>query len=75
MQLNSKETCLMRFLMENEGKVFSKDQLYNSIWNDNVVGDNTIMVYIHHLRNKIEDDASKLKYINTVWGLGYKFQT
>lgn len=71
--LSSKETALLRFFMENEDKVFNKDQLFEAIWNENVVGDNTIMVYIHHLRNKIEEDPSKPKYIQTVWGLGYKF--
>jgi DNA-binding response OmpR family regulator len=71
--LSSKETALLRFFMENVDIVFNKDQLYESIWNDNVVGDNTIMVYIHHLRNKIEDNPSKPIYIKTVWGLGYKF--
>lgn len=73
--LSSKETCLLRFFMENEGIVFTKDQLYTAIWNESVVGDNTIMVYIHHLRNKLEDDPTNPKYIQTVWGLGYKFQT
>ena len=71
--LSAKETALLIFFMENKDKVFNKDQLYESIWNDNIVGDNTIMVYIHHLRNKIEDDPSKPKYIQTIWGLGYKF--
>lgn len=73
LHLSSKETSLLRFFMENEDKVFNKDQLFEAIWNENVVGDNTIMVYIHHLRNKIEEDPSKPKYIQTVWGLGYKF--
>ncbi len=73
-QLSSKEILLMKFFMENEGIVFTKDQLYNSIWNENIVGDNTIMVYIHHLRSKIEEDPSNPKFLKTVWGLGYKFQ-
>ena len=73
-QLSSKEILLMKFFMENEGIVFTKDQLYNSIWNENIVGDNTIMVYIHHLRNKMEEDPANPKFIKTVWGLGYKFQ-
>jgi DNA-binding response OmpR family regulator len=73
-QLSSKEIMIMKFFMENEGIVFTKDQLYNSIWNENVVGDNTIMVYIHHLRSKIEEDPSNPDFLKTVWGLGYKFQ-
>lgn len=73
-QLSSKEIMIMKFFMENEGIVFTKDQLYNSIWNENVVGDNTIMVYIHHLRSKIEEEPSNPDFLKTVWGLGYKFQ-
>jgi DNA-binding response OmpR family regulator len=72
--LSSKEIALMRFFMENENRVFNREQIFESIWNENIVGDNTIMVYIHHLRNKIEDDPSNPKHIKTVWGLGYKFQ-
>src|SRR6056297_3483359 len=64
-QLSSKEVMLIKFFMENEGIVFTKSQLYKSIWDDSVVGDNTIMVYIHHLRNKLEEDPSNPKYLKT----------
>ena len=63
----------MKFLMEHPNQVFSKEQLYQNVWNDTVVDDNTIMVYIRHLRSKIEDDLDKPRYIQTVWGIGYKF--
>lgn len=71
--LSSKEALLMKFFMENPNQVFTKEQLYQNVWGDNVVDDNTIMVYIRHLRSKIEDNPSKPKYLQTVWGLGYKF--
>lgn len=71
--LSSKETMLMKFFMENPNQVFSKEQLYQNIWGDTIIDDNAIMVYIRHLRIKIEDDPKKPKYIHTVWGIGYKF--
>lgn len=71
--LTSKETALLRFFMENPNQVFTKDQLYERVWNQDVVDDNTIMVYIKRLRDKIEDDPKNPEYIKTVWGLGYRF--
>lgn len=71
--LSSKEALLMKFFMEHPNQVFSKEQLYQNVWNDIVVDDNSIMVYIRHLRSKIEDNPDKPKYIQTVWGIGYKF--
>lgn len=73
LQLTSKETALLRFFMENPNQVFTKDQLYERVWNQDVVDDNTIMVYIKRLRDKIEDDPKNPEYIKTVWGLGYRF--
>lgn len=73
LQLTSKETALLRFFMENPNQVFTKDQLYEQVWNQDVVDDNTIMVYIKRLRDKIEDDPKNPEYIRTVWGLGYRF--
>lgn len=72
-KLSSKETKLMKFFMEHPNKVFSKDQLYQNVWQDNVTDDNSIMVYIKYLRNKIEDVPNKPKYLKTVWGIGYEF--
>lgn len=71
--LSSKETSLMKFFMEHPNQVFTKEQLYQNVWNDTVVDDNTIMVYIRRLRTKIEDQPTKPNYIQTVWGIGYKF--
>lgn len=72
-KLSSKETKLMKFFMEHPNQVFSKEQLYQSVWQDNDSDDNSIMVYVKYLRNKIEDIPTKPKYIKTVWGIGYEF--
>ena len=71
--LSSKETQLMAFFMEHPGQVFSKGQIYQAVWNDTVVDENTVTVHINHLRSKIEDKPKSPCYLMTVWGLGYKF--
>ncbi len=71
--LSSKETMLIKFFMENPNQVFSKEQLYRNIWGETIIDDNSIMVYIRHLRTKIEDDPKNPKYIQTIWGIGYRF--
>lgn len=71
--LSSKESLLLKFFMEHPNQVFTKEQLYQNVWNDTVIDDNTIMVYIRHLRTKIEESPDKPKYIQTVWGIGYRF--
>ena len=55
------------------GSSFSKEQIYQSVWNGSELDANTVMVFINHLRNKIEDDPKQARYIKTVWGLGYTF--
>ncbi|MPM28602.1 Transcriptional regulatory protein AfsQ1 [bioreactor metagenome] len=72
-KLSSKEVKLIKFFMENPNQVFTKEQLYESVWNSNEVDNNSIMVYMKYLRNKIEDNPSKPKHIKTVWGIGYQF--
>lgn len=72
-KLSSKEVKLIKFFMENPNQVFTKKQLYESVWNSNEVDNNSIMVYMKYLRNKIEDNPSKPKHIKTVWGIGYQF--
>ena len=71
--LSSRENVLMKLFLCNAGRVFTKEQLYEHVWNGSVVDANTIMVYISHLRNKIEEDPKNPRYLKTVWGLGYKF--
>ncbi len=71
--LSYKENLLIKFFMESPQQVFTKEQLYENIWSDTIIDDNAIMVYIHQLRRKIEDDPKYPKHIITVWGIGYKF--
>jgi Response regulators consisting of a CheY-like receiver domain and a winged-helix DNA-binding domain len=72
-ELTSKEFAILRLLMENPKKVFTKAQLYLKIWNDKYLGDeNAVNVHISRLRSKIEDNPREPEYILTVWGIGYK---
>ncbi|MCD8054572.1 MAG: response regulator transcription factor [Lachnospiraceae bacterium] len=71
--LSSKETRLMAFFLEHPGQVFSKGQIYQQVWNDDFVDENTVTVHINHLRAKIEDTPKNPRHLITVWGLGYKF--
>ena len=71
--LSSRRNVLMKLFLCNADRVFTKEQLYEHVWNGSVVDANTIMVYISHLRNKIEEDPKNPGIRKTVWGLGYKF--
>lgn len=71
--LSSKENAMMKLFLDNVNRIFSKDMLYDLIWGEIIVDENAIMVYINRLRQKIEDDPSKPRYIQTVRGLGYRF--
>lgn len=71
--LTAKEYEILRLLLSNPKKVYTKAQLYSSIWQDDYLGDeNAVNVHISRLRTKIEDDPRRPKYILTVWGIGYK---
>lgn len=73
LELTAKEYGILQFMMENQNKIISKERLYERIWGEeSAVCDNTIMVHIRHLREKIEDDSSNPKRFKTVKGLGYK---
>ena len=55
--------------------MFTKEQIYHSVWNEEYYGDeNIINVHMRRLREKIEDDPSKPQYIKTLWGIGYKLE-
>ena len=71
--LSSKENAMMKLFIDNVNRIFSKDMLYDLIWGEAIIDENAIMVYINRLRQKIEDDPSKPRYIQTVRGLGYRF--
>lgn len=72
--LSSKERLLMKFFMENPNQVFTKEQIYRNVWKNEVVGNNSVMVYISYLRNKLETNPKSPQYIQTVWGIGYTFR-
>ena len=71
--LSSKENAIMKLFIDNVNRIFSKDMIYDLIWGEAIIDENAIMVYINRLRQKIEDDPSSPKYIQTVRGLGYRF--
>lgn len=74
-ELKNKEYELLLFLMLNVDTVFSREQLYERIWGLDAMGDNaTVVVHINRLREKIEKDPSTPRYIQTVWGAGYRFK-
>ena len=69
------EYNILLMLVKNKGKVFSIDQIYESIWNEEAIGaDNTVAVHIRHIREKIEIDPKDPKYLKVVWGVGYKVE-
>lgn len=71
--LTAKEFEILRLLMKNPKKVYTKEQIYSLVWEDAYLGDeNAVDVHISRLRNKIEDDARNPEYIITVWGFGYR---
>lgn len=73
-RLTSMEFKLLSCLMENEGRVTSKRELFERVWEDKFTGDGTLNVHIRKLREAIEERAHKPEYIMTVWGDGYKFE-
>lgn len=73
-QLTAKEFELLKFFANNPNQVFTKAQIFKNVWDDTYIeDDNTVMVYIRRLRKKIEENPDKPKFIQTVWGIGYKF--
>jgi DNA-binding response OmpR family regulator len=73
--LNPKEYRLLAFILENPGKVYTKKQLYEIVWENPYYGDsNTIMVHISHIREKIESDPKNPIYLKTIRGIGYKME-
>ena len=71
--LSSKENSIMKLFIDNVNRIFSKDMIYDLVWGEAIIDENAIMVYINRLRQKIEDDPSTPRYIQTVRGLGYRF--
>lgn len=69
------EYSILLFLVQNQGKVFSIEQIYEKIWKEEAYGaDNTVTVHIRHIREKIEIDPKNPKYLKVIWGIGYKVE-
>ena len=69
------EYNILKLLMKNQGRVFSINQIYESIWNEEAIGaDNTVAVHIRHIREKIEINPREPRYLKVVWGVGYKIE-
>ncbi len=69
------EYNILLLLVKNQGRVFSIDQIYENIWNEDAIGaDNTVAVHIRHIREKIEINPREPRYLKVVWGVGYKIE-
>ncbi|NCB93205.1 MAG: response regulator transcription factor [Clostridia bacterium] len=69
------EYNILLLLIKNQGKVFSIEQIYENIWNEEAIGaDNTVAVHIRHIREKIEINPKEPRYLKVVWGIGYKME-
>ena len=72
-ELTAKEFEILKLLMKNPQKIYTKEQMYSQVWKDAYLGDeNAVNVHISRLRTKIEDNPRNPKYVVTVWGIGYK---
>lgn len=74
-RLTPMEFNILCFLVRNAGKVYSIEQIYESVWNEEAIGvDNTVAVHIRHIREKIEINPKDPQYLKVVWGIGYKVE-
>ncbi|MDD6481145.1 MAG: response regulator transcription factor [Lachnospiraceae bacterium] len=73
-ELVGKEIFLLKFFMEHPNQVFTKSQIYHQVWDANYEDDNTVMVYISHLRDKIEENPRKPGLLKTIHGIGYRLE-
>lgn len=64
------EFKILNLLMKNPGRVFSSEEIYEKVWNENAINTDTVMVHIRNIREKIELDSKKPKYLKVVWGVG-----
>ena len=74
LELKNMEYKLLKYLIDNKGRVVEKDELFQEIWGDNFVSDGTLNVHIRRLREKIEQDPNAPILIKTVWGVGYVYE-
>ena len=75
LRLTAREFDLLLYLARHAGQVFSRDQLRDAVWDYDFAGDTgTVTVHMRRLREKVEEDPSRPRYLKTVWGVGYKFE-
>ena len=75
MRLTATETKITELLFRNPGRVFSAEEIYSRVWQEDAYGcENTVMVHIRHIREKVELNPKEPEYIKVVWGLGYKLE-
>ena len=72
--LKAMEFKMLQYLLENRGRVVTKDELLKNVWDDEYVGEGTLAVHIRHLREKIEKDSKNPQIIKTAWGVGYMIE-
>jgi two-component system response regulator RegX3 len=68
------ENKLLKYLLENKGRIISKDELFREVWGDTFVSDGTLNVHIRRLREKIEENPGEPMLIKTVWGVGFVYE-
>ena len=74
-RLTATELKIMELLMSNAGRIFSAEEIYSKVWNEDAFAvENTVMVHIRHIREKIEINPKEPKYLKVVWGIGYKIE-
>lgn len=73
-KVTPKEYKILELMMANPGKVFSAENIYESVWKEDAINTDTVMVHIRNLREKIELDPKNPKYLKVVWGIGYKIE-
>ncbi len=71
--LTARELALFTFFLEHPNQVFSKSQIYEAVWDSAIVDENSVMVYMKRLRDKLEDDPSNPQFLQTMRGIGYRF--
>lgn len=75
MKLTATETKIVELLMRNPGRIFPAEEIYSKIWNESAYStENTVMVHIRRIREKIEINPGEPEYLKVVWGIGYKIE-
>ena len=73
-KLTPMEFKILQLLMKSPGRVFSADEIYERVWNEEAISTDTVMVHVRHIREKIEINPKEPKYLKVVWGIGYKIE-